>query len=403
MLNGNKMDRMSHDVIIVGGGPSGLNAARFLAQEGLSVGVLEKKKEIGNHIICTGIVGQKAFQEFDLLKDSIRTEINKVKMMSPFSSCLTYEHPFPFAYAVDRERFDRYLGRSAQSQGAEIRLENEVVDISTNQDFVEVAAVERGEKQVRYRAHVAVIATGINYRLHKKLGLGCPRQFLNGVQAELDINGVECTHVFLGRDVAAGAFAWLVPIKNESIRIGLMTDKNPEEQFLRLIKKLYPEKVLDLDKSRIQFKAIAQGLVSGTYGDRVLAVGEAAGQVKTTTGGGIYFGLLCSEIATRVLMKGFKKGSFSTPLLAEYEKLWKKAIQKEIQIGYYARKICSKMSDKQIEKMFQIALSDGVIPLIREKGNFDLHSELILILLRRMPFRQFMKEKIGNAGSVKET
>ena len=72
--------------------------------------------------------------------------------------------------------------------------------------------------------------------------------------------------------------------------------------------------------------------------------------------------------------------------MSEYEELWKKNLQKEILIGYFARKICSKFSDSVIEKMFQVAQNDGVIPLIREKGNFDQHGKLILALLRRMLF-----------------
>ncbi|CAD7770706.1 hypothetical protein BLFGPEAP_00420 [Candidatus Methanoperedenaceae archaeon GB50] len=66
-----------------------------------------------------------------------------------------------------------------------------------------------------------------------------------------------------------------------------------------------------LDIASVGYKPIAQGLVSKTCTDRVIAVGETAGQVKTTTGGGIYYGLLCSEIAVQVILKAFKKNSFN--------------------------------------------------------------------------------------------
>jgi len=120
-------------------------------------------------------------------------------------------------------------------------------------------------------------------------------------------------------------------------------------------------------------------------------LGEAAGQVKTTTGGGIYFGLLCSEIAARVVLSRFEKGDFQAAALSEYERLWKKAIKKEILLGYYARKIYGKMNNAQIEKIFQIARNDGIIPLMREKGNFDWHSNLILEVMKRIAWKKIIK------------
>ena len=141
----------------------------------------------------------------------------------------------------------------------------------------------------------------------------------------------------------------------------------------------------------MQFKAIAQGLTTKTYGERILAVGEAAGQIKTTTGGGIFFGLHCSEIAANVILERIRKDTFKSSDLSEYEKSWKRSIQKEILIGYYARKLCGKMSDSQIERMFQIAKTDGIFPLIREKGNFDWQSDLILSLFKRTPFLKFIQ------------
>jgi flavin-dependent dehydrogenase len=179
----------------------------------------------------------------------------------------------------------------------------------------------------------------------------------------------------------------VVPINGEKVRIGLLTQNDPYGCFNRFIKNFNPKMSADLSEDKIQSRPIAQGLLTKTYGNRVLAVGEAAGQVKTTTGGGIFYGLLCSDLASRVISENIHENCLSADALSEYEKLWKKAIQKEILVGYYTRKICEKLSDSQIENMFQIAKSDGVIPLLRSKGNFDWQSEVIMALAKKAPIR----------------
>lgn len=382
-----------YDVIVVGAGPSGLHAASKLAGYGLDVLVLERKKSIGDHVVCTGIVSEEAFSELGLCRDSILKHIQRVQWKSPYGSSVEYEHPTVFAHIVDREKFDKNLGCNAKTKGVRIEFNSEVVDISVEKDEVAVVAKQEGKKSIDYSSELVIIATGISCNLNKKLGLGYPKNFLNGVQAEIYFDGVECTQVYVGKDIALGGFAWVVPIGGNIVRIGLMTEEDPKGSFERLIERIGKDKTKELDQTCIQHKKIAQGLVTKTYENRVLALGEAAGQVKTTTGGGIYFGLICSEIASQVVKRAFEKRNFSAKALAEYEKLWKRAIQREILFGYYTRKFFKKFNDIQLEKLFHKAQTDGVIPLLKEKGNFDWHSELILLLMKRIPYWQIIKSK----------
>jgi geranylgeranyl reductase family protein len=384
------------DVIIVGGGPSGLHAARKLAAKGLDVLLLEKKADIGERVICTGIVGQRVFKEFDLARTAVLGEIQRMTMVSPLFHSFEYEHPYPFACVVDREGFDRSIRDQAVFAGAEIMTNHEVVDVTIGLGSVEVTSKKDTRFRVRHSSKIMLIATGLDCRLNRKLGLGSPKGFLNGVQTEIMAGALVRPTIFIGRSVAPGAFAWLIPIGGGKARIGLMTGKNPREHLERLIAKLYPGQAAALNKDSIQVKAIAQGLISKTFGDRVLAIGEAAGQVKTTTGGGIYFGLLCADIAADVVSKGVRNGRCSARDLAEYEHQWKKALQKEILVGLSLRKLFARMSDSTLERLFHLAKNDGVIPQVRERADFDWHGDLLLSMMKRTPFLQILKRRLDS-------
>ena len=110
----------SSDVLIVGGGPSGLRLAARLAGAGLDVRVLERKDGIGSSVVCTGIIGKEVFDSFGMNRDSALGELQTVRLVSPFGTSVVYSHPQPFAYVVDRERFDRNLAAEAASRGADI-------------------------------------------------------------------------------------------------------------------------------------------------------------------------------------------------------------------------------------------------------------------------------------------
>jgi flavin-dependent dehydrogenase len=122
-----------------------------------------------------------------------------------------------------------------------------------------------------------------------------------------------------------------------------------------------------------------------TYGERLVVVGGAAGQVKPTTGGGIYYGLLCAELAADNLHRALETDSLSAKSLANYEREWKRKIGRELRRGYWARRFYEHLSDKQIDKIFDIIKSSGLdVELLKVDGlSFDWHGEAMVKLLGR--------------------
>ncbi len=373
-----------YDVAVAGGGPSGLYAAKLLADRGLRVIVFERKGTVGSDVLCTGIVGKELFREFSLPADSAVKDIQTMNIRMSSGQTLTYTHPAAFAVVVDRRAFDRNMKDAAQRAGAVLELGSSVSSIVVDNDRVGMTVKKTAGASKKIAARMAVLATGNDYQLNKNAGLGYPRDFLFGVQAELPAGVRDVPTVFIGKDVAPGGFGWSVPAGSTE-KIGLISKAEPRTCFRSLLRRFYPETEQALLSQPLRVKTIAQGLVSRSYADRLLVLGEAAGQVKTTTGGGIYYGLHCSRIAAEVILKAFDRGSFQAQWLAEYERLWKQALRKEILVGYYARKLYARMSESHIARLFDLAKTDGIIPLIQDKANFDWQSDLILDLVTRAP------------------
>ena len=92
--------------------------------------------------------------------------------------------------------------------------------------------------------------------------------------------------------------------------------------------------------------ALALRLLRKTCGERILVVGDAAGQVKPTSGGGIYYGMLCADIAANTLNTALHRDDLSVKNLSRYDREWRRKLGREIMIGYWARKLFERLSDQ---------------------------------------------------------
>jgi flavin-dependent dehydrogenase len=123
--------------------------------------------------------------------------------------------------------------------------------------------------------------------------------------------------------------------------------------------------------------------LSRTYADRILVVGSAAGQAKPITGGGVYYGLLCADIAADCLHRALESDNLSSRNLAAYQKEWKKKLGREIAVSYRARKFYERLSDRQIDRIFDIVRSAGIDKTLldAEDLSFDWHGGVVMKLI----------------------
>ena len=169
--------------------PSGLNCAYRLSQKGLNVLLLDNRLQIGKGEICTGIVGIEAFKRFDLPSECILSAIQKMKVISARGSVIEYKHPSILAYVVDRPNFDSIIAHRTMSQGILIRKGAEASDINVEKTKVKIVVKDKNGFLNNYFAKLVVLATGINLKFNKILGLGYPKEFLYGCPSQIEWSG----------------------------------------------------------------------------------------------------------------------------------------------------------------------------------------------------------------------
>jgi digeranylgeranylglycerophospholipid reductase len=378
------------DVAVIGAGPAGLTAARELASRGHDVVVLEEHADIGIPVHCTGMLGRDVFQEFDLPTNAIVGTAEAATFVAADGSTVSVDAEKARAVIVDRALFDQALAAQSRAAGAELRPGSRVQSIVPGPKSVMVTV--EGAAPVEARA--CVLACGANYRFNRQLGFGVPRTFLQSAQLEQPLSGPGSVEVHLGREVAPGGFGWVVPFRRGDVphaRLGLMCESRALARFRAFVSRIRTRyDAGDGEAREPRLKILPLGPVARTYATRLLAVGDAAGLAKPTTGGGIYYSLISGQLAAGTLDEALRADDLRDSRLRRYETQWRDRVGAEIRIGLAFRVLAARMNDRAIDAVIELARVDGIVPLLRQTADFNWHRQSALALLKHAQFRKIL-------------
>lgn len=368
------------DICIIGGSIAGNYLSYLLADTNLKICIIEEHSNIGLPFQCAGIVSQKLTKLIDIPNNLILNRVKIARIVAPKGKFLKLsgsDNP----YIIDRIALDRLFYYKIKDKSN--------ITYFLNEKF------KNFEFREEYRQKFLFITT--NRRLIKtKMIIGCDGPFsrvgeiinvknkiIYGIQIRISGNFNENEAVLYFNQRWKELFGWIVPEGDNIYRIGLATSsrlKKNFEFFLKILGLKFEDK-LDQQGGIIPF-----GIMNKLAFNNGFLLGDAAGQVKATTGGGIIMLLKASKIACDCIKLCFKKKTFSKKFIKKYYEIpCKRTIGKELKIHYLIRLILMRFTDKDFRVFFNIIKRYKIEQLISLYGDMDFPKNMVIKMLRN-PF-----------------
>jgi len=377
------------DVVVVGGGVCGSFSALTAARLGAKVVVCEEHREIGVPQHCTGHVSISGLKRvgLSLPKKIVENEFRRAVFYSPRGSEFTIRCPSSVTCVLNRELLDKHLADLAKRTGVQYLLKSRAESLLIDSNFVRGIIVRRKGIRETLMSSLVIDAEGCSSVLLKKAGLQTLNRSMvvHAIQAEVDrVKGVDMdtVEVYLGRRYAPDFFAWIIPKRDGSVKVGLATTMGDPREYLNRFMRDHPVASKKLENSRVTAFSLHPiplgGAIPKTYWNGLLVVGDAASQVKPTTGGGIVFGLLCSKIAGEVAYDAIKSNDFSAGFLSRYQSRWRELIGFDLAAMRQVRKMLNRLPDDKIDSIIRLCSKLGVDRILEEVGDLDFQGKSLV-------------------------
>ncbi len=351
--------RKKYDVIVIGAGPAGSVAARFAAEHGASVLILERDREPGIPVRCAEGVSHDGIAPFiDIDEKWIATTIKKAKLVAPNGEELLMENN-PTGYVLERRLFDTALCNLAAEFGAELLTKADAFDLFKEAGEIKgVKFTYRGKEEI-VLCDVVIAADGVESRVGRWAGIktDLPLEDMETSvmyqMTDIDVDP-DCCEFYFGNEIAPQGYLWVFPKSRTSANIGLgiagssALKKKPQFYLDQFVQKHYPA-------GKINYIVYAGIPTSDTLNqivaDHIMLVGDAARQVNPITGGGIVQGMIAGSIAGKVAADAVKERNFKTKFLKRYRKEWNKRLGKTQKTMYAMKEKYLGIKDKRFNNL----------------------------------------------------
>lgn len=364
------------DIAVVGGGPAGLSSAYSAASEGSKVILFEKDDAIAHNIRTSGVSWIKEMEELKIPRE-LYNPIKNFTFISP-SNELTIKGQVFSSCVLDVRRVYQYLAMLAAEAGAKIMVKSRVYNLFLNPQGKIMLGASTPLGNLEIKSKLVIDASGFNSFVGRKLGLvNSWKRYGIGAEYECYCDNVDVETWFLmvGKRYSDAGYAWVFPLSKSRIRIGVGVGR-PESHFdpIQKLNEMLEKKLKPLDRLKnvqpleFHFGFIPnEGSRQTTIADRLIMVGDSAGQSNPLVLEGIRYAIEFGRLAGRVGAQSLSKGSVKSSL-SEYERIWKTKVQSRINSAMKVQSRWMNLSDNQWDQeieMLRYMSSEEFLDFIR--------------------------------------
>ena len=353
-----------YDLVVVGGGPAGSSAAFAAAKKGIKVALLEKENSIAETVRTSGVTWIENIKEFGIPDDCFNP-IKNFTFVSPNNE-VTISDSVATAAVLDVRKTYRWLAEEAEKTGADVFVKTNINEVIKNEenDIVGVSGTGPNGKII-FHSKVVIDATGFSSVISKAMGFVTQwERFGAGAEYEAKVESVdsETWWLMVGQEYTPAGYAWIFPLGNDIVRIGVGVGKpesniDPTQRLKEIIeKKLGPIKKLGkITPIEFHYGLIPNdGLSRKTVFNNLILVGDSAGQANPLVLEGIRYAIKFGRVAGKVAADAIENGKTNENSLYPYEENWRKAIESKINSAGKVQDRWIGLSDKEWDRELDI-------------------------------------------------